>query len=61
MLGLDIDVTVKPLYGKQEGAVVGYNQQAWRFSHAYHSFWVAHLRLCLGSSRPGNEPQAYTD
>ena len=22
---LDIDVTVKPLYGKQEGAVVGYN------------------------------------
>ena len=42
---LDIDVTVKPLYGKQEGAVVGYNPaKPGRPSHAYHSFWVAHLR-----------------
>jgi hypothetical protein len=24
---LDIDVTVKPLYGRQEGTVVGYNPQ----------------------------------
>ena len=24
---LDIDVTVKPLYSRQEGAVVGYNPQ----------------------------------
>ena len=54
---LDIDVTVKPLYGKQEGAVVGYNPaKPGRPSHAYHSFWVAHLRLCLGVLvRPGNE------
>lgn len=54
---LDIDVTVKPLYGKQEGAVLGYNPaKPGRPSHAYHSFWVGHLRLCLGVQvRPGNE------
>jgi hypothetical protein len=54
---LDIDVTVKPLYGKQEGALLGYNPaKPGRPSHAYHSFWVGHLRLCLGVQvRPGNE------
>jgi hypothetical protein len=54
---LDIDVTVKLLYGKQEGAVLGYNPaKPGRPSHAYHSFWVGHLRLCLGMQvRPGNE------
>ena len=35
---LDVDVTVKPLYGKQEGAVLGYNpSKPGRPSHAYHS------------------------
>jgi len=54
---LDVDVTVKPLYGKQEGAVLGYNPaKPGRPSHAYHSFWVGHLRLCLEVQvRPGNE------
>lgn len=54
---LDIDVTIKPVYGKQEGAVLGYNPaKPGRPSHAYHSFWVGHLRLCLGVQvRPGNE------
>jgi len=54
---LDIDVTIKPIYGKQEGAVLGYNPaKPGRPSHAYHSFWVGHLRLCLGVQvRPGNE------
>ena len=54
---LDIDVTVKPVYGKQEGAVLGYNPaKPGRPSHAYHSFWVGRLRLCLGVQvRPGNE------
>lgn len=54
---LDVDVTVKPLYGKQEGAVLGYNPaKPGRPSHAYHSFWVGHLRLCLDVQvRPGNE------
>lgn len=55
---LDVDVTVKLLYGRQEGAVVGYNpgSKPGRPSHAYHSFWGGHLRLCLCVQvRPGNE------
>jgi len=45
---LDIDTTVKPLYGHQEGAVVGYNpQKRGRPSHSYHSYMVANLRLVL--------------
>lgn len=54
---LDVDDTIKQLYGKQEGAVLGYNPvKPRRPSHAYHSFWVGHLRLCLGVQvRPGNE------
>jgi hypothetical protein len=39
---LDCDTTVKPLYGHQEGAVVGYNpHKPGRPSHADHSFQVA--------------------
>jgi len=35
---LDLDATVKCLYGKQEGAVVGYNpKKPGRPSHSYHS------------------------
>ncbi|WP_297394309.1 hypothetical protein [Acidiferrobacter sp.] len=35
---LDLDTTVKCLYGKQEGAVVGYNpHKPGRPSHSYHS------------------------
>jgi len=46
---LDVDVTVKPLYGKQQGAVVGYNpHKLGRPSHAYHSYQVSGLRLMLG-------------
>ncbi|NDH09881.1 MAG: hypothetical protein EBY16_09835 [Gammaproteobacteria bacterium] len=36
---LDVDTTVKVLYGKQEGAVVGYNpKKPGRPSHTYHTF-----------------------
>ena len=46
---LDIDNTVKPLYGHQEGAEIGYNpHKPGRPSHNYHSYMVANLRLCLG-------------
>jgi len=39
---MDVDVTVKVLYGKQEGAVVGYNpHKPGRPSHAYHSYQVS--------------------
>jgi hypothetical protein len=45
---LDADVTVKPLYGHQEGAEVGYNpHKPGRPSHTYHTYFIAHLRLVL--------------
>lgn len=45
---LDIDVTVKPIYGNQEGAQVGYNpKKPGRPSHVYHSYLMGDLRLVL--------------
>ena len=59
---LDTDVTVKPLYGKQEGAVIGYNpHKPGRPSHAYHTYQMAGLRLMLGVTvAPGNKSHANT-
>jgi Transposase DDE domain group 1 len=43
---LDIDTTVKPLYGHQEGAVTGYNpKKPGRPSHSYHTYSMAGARL----------------
>jgi len=45
---LDVDTTVKPLYGHQEDARVGYNpQKPGRPSHAYHSYFIANLRMVM--------------
>ena len=45
---MDMDATVKPLYGHQEGAQIGYNpHKPGRPSHAYHSLFVRGLRLVL--------------
>jgi hypothetical protein len=45
---LDIDATIKPLYGRQEGAELGYNpSKPKRPSHVLHTFWVGNLRLVL--------------
>jgi hypothetical protein len=45
---LDMDTTIKPLYGRQEGAEVGYNpHKPGRPSHALHTFWIGNLRLVL--------------
>ncbi len=45
---LDVDSTVKPLYGHQEEAKVGYNPtKPGRPSHVYHSYFIANLRLVL--------------
>jgi hypothetical protein len=45
---LDMDTTVKPLYGHQEDAKVGYNpQKPGRPSHVYHSYFLANLRMVL--------------
>jgi hypothetical protein len=46
--GLDMDSTVKPLYGHQEGAMLGYNpKKPGRPSHVYHTYTMAGLRLVL--------------
>lgn len=46
---LDLDATVKPLYGKQEGAEIGYNPtKPGRPSHVYHSYFIANIRFALG-------------
>ena len=54
---LDIDTTIKPLYGKQEGAVVSYNpKKPGRPSHSYHTYLMAGLRLVVGVEvKAGNE------
>jgi hypothetical protein len=45
---LDIDSTVKPLYGRQEGAVVGFNpHKPGRPSHVFHTYLIANLRLIM--------------
>lgn len=57
---LDIDTTVKPLYGHQQGAVVGYNpQKPGRPSHSYHTYFMAETRLVLDVEiHPGNQTAA---
>ena len=57
---LDIDTTVKPLYGKQEGAVEGYNpKKPGRPSHAYHSYMMGNTRLIMNVEvQPGNQTGA---
>jgi Transposase DDE domain group 1 len=54
---LDIDTTIKTIYGSQEGAEVGYNpHKPGRPSHTYHTYWIGRLRLCLDVEvRPGKE------
>ncbi len=54
---LDIDTTIKPLYGHQEGAQISYNpHKPGRPSHVLHTFWVGNLRLVLDvQMSPGKE------
>src|SRR3954453_815350 len=53
---LDMEATVKPLYGHQEEAVVGYNPgKPGRPSHVYHCYFIAAIRLILEVEvEPGN-------
>jgi hypothetical protein len=57
---LDVDVTVKVLYGNQEGAVRGYNPtKPGRPSHTYHTYSIANLRLVLDAEvQSGNQSAA---
>lgn len=52
---LDIDTTIKTIYGHQQGAEVGYHpHKPGRPSHTYHTYWIARLGLCLDVEvRPG--------
>ncbi len=54
---LDIDATIKTLFGHQEGATLGYNpHKPGRPSHALHTYWVGNLRLVLDVRvSPGKE------
>ncbi len=45
---MDIDTTTKTLYGKQEGAEVGYNpSKPGKASHNYHTYHIANIRMIL--------------
>ena len=57
---LDVDVTVKTIYGRQEGAQKGYNpHKPGRPSHTYHSYFMANTRLVLEVSvQPGDQSHA---
>jgi hypothetical protein len=56
----DLDVTIKPIYGHQEGAEVGYNpHKPGRPSHAYHTVFLRTLRVALDVEvRSGKEHAA---
>lgn len=46
---LDIDKTIKPIYGNQEGAEVGYNpKKPGRPGHNDHPYLIGSLRVVLG-------------
>jgi hypothetical protein len=53
-------VTVKPLYGHQQGAVIGYNpHKPGRPSHTYHTYLIANLRLVLEVEvQPGDQTKS---
>jgi hypothetical protein len=56
---LDIDCTVKPLYGHQQGAQIGDNpQKPGRPSHCDHSYFMANTRMCLGVEVCGGKEHA---
>jgi hypothetical protein len=57
---LDIDTTIKTLFGRQRGADVSYNpHKPGRPSHALHTYFVSHLRMVLDVVvSPGKEHTA---
>src|SRR4051794_30320054 len=55
---LDIDVAVKTIYGREQGEI-GYNpHKPGRPSHAYHSYFMANTRPCLGVEVLGGKEHA---
>jgi hypothetical protein len=58
---LDIDTTVKTVYGHQQGAQAGYNpHKKGRPSHVYHTFFMGAARLVLDVEvQPGKQTAAH--
>src|ERR1700686_1733223 len=54
---LDVDTTIKPLYGEQEGAELGYNpHKPGRPPHSHHTYMLSNLRLVLSVDvQPGDQ------
>jgi len=58
---LDVDTTVKPLYGRQEGADVCYNpSKPGRPAHAIHTYSMAETRIILDSEVTSGIQQSAT-
>jgi hypothetical protein len=56
---LDIDTTIKLLYGHQAGAEIGYNPtKPGRPSHTLHTYWIGNLRLVLDVEVHGGKANA---
>jgi hypothetical protein len=56
---LDIDTTVKLLYGHQAGAEIGYNPtKPGRPSHTLHTYWIGNVRLVLDVEVQGGKASA---
>lgn len=56
---LDIDTTVKLLYGHQDGAEISYNpRKPGRPSHVLHTYWIGNIRLVLDVEVQGGKAHA---
>ena len=56
---LDIDTTVKLLFGHQAGAEIGYNPtKPGRPSHTLHTYWIGNVRLVLDVEVQGGKASA---
>ena len=56
---LDIDTTIKALYGHQDGAEISYNpHKPGRPSHALHTYWIGQMRLVLDAETHAGKSHA---
>jgi len=56
---LDVDTTIKLLYGHQDGAEISYNPtKPGRPSHVIHTYWIANIRLVLDAEVQGGKSHA---
>jgi len=58
---LDCDPTIKPLYGRQNGAEIGYNpKKPGRPSHVIHTYWISAIRMVLHAEVQSGKAHAGT-